>query len=236
MAKFVLNPNLSTALGHPSPILRIPTVVEQNQVLLVNLAKMGEKAGNVYGSLIVSQLQQFIFRRTNRSKPVYIYVDEFQDFSTSAFGKILSQARKFNLGLTLANQHPKQIPDLIDDIKGCVSSFILFRMDAEHARALASAIRPYKPEDLESLAKFRALYHPAEGQSSFITIPLPPNPPTEEQRERAKYIRKRTVDNYACQPVAEPVRLGQDVPQEPPRTPANPPGRPQNIPPHRGKK
>jgi hypothetical protein len=237
MAKFVLNPNLSTALGHPNPILRIPTVVEKNQVLLVNLAKMGEKAGNVYGSLIVSQLQQFIFKRKDRSNPLYIYVDEFQDFSTSSFGRILSQARKFNLGLTLANQHPKQIPDLIDDIKGCVSSFILFRMDAGHARELASAIRPYKPEDLEGLAKFRALYRPAEGQPSFITIPKPPDPPSDVQLEQARYIRKRTVDNYACQPVPEPVSLGQDVPPDPPRRPAaNPTGRPQKIPPYRGKK
>jgi hypothetical protein len=233
MAKFVLNPNLSTVLGHPAPLLKIPKVVEDNKILLVNLAKIGEKAGNVYGSLIVSQLQQFIFRRKDRTHPLYMYVDEFQNFSTSAFGKILSEARKFNLGLTLANQHPKQIPDLIDDVKGCVSSFILFQMDAGHARELASAIRPYKPEELERLARFRALYRPAEGDPKFITIPKPPDPPTKEQLERAAYIRKRTVDTYSCRPPDEPLDLGQQNGDPDPPQPPSPQGRPRNVPPHR---
>jgi hypothetical protein len=216
MAKFLLTPALETALGHPNPELKIPKVIERNQILLVNLNKIGEKAGNIYGSLIVSQIQQAVFRRgsvpMDRRTPVYVYVDEFQDFSTSSFGKILSQARKFNLGLTLANQHPKQIPDLIDDVKGCVSTFVMFQMDSEHARSLASAIRPYKPEDIERLPRFRALYRPASGEPKFITIPLPPGKPTENQYRNAESIRKRTIESYSCKPAPESVESkGDDI-------------------------
>jgi hypothetical protein len=199
MAKFLLTPPLATALGHPNPKLKVAEAIDENKVILVNLKKMGEDAANFYGSMIVAQIQQAIWRRGDvtapNRKPFYLYVDEFQDFKTSTFGKILSQARKFNLGLTLANQHPKQIGDLIDDIRGCVSSFITFRMDADHALALKSAIRPYEPENLEKLPVFRAFYSASDGSVSPVTIPPPP---VEPAHHHADEIRKRTVDRYAC--------------------------------------
>ena len=200
MAKFLLTPSLETALGHPHPELRIGRAIEQKKVLLVNLKKMGKEASGLYGSLIVSQIQQAIFRRSDLPReertPVYLYCDEFQNFTTSAFSVILSEARKFNLGLTLANQFPKQVGDLMEDIRGCVSSYILFNMEPDHARLLKSAIMPYKPEDMMNLPQFRALYHAADGSTNFITIPKPPLPPTSEQKERAERIRKRTIEQY----------------------------------------
>lgn len=199
MAKFLLTPPLATALGHPAPKLKVAEAIEENKIILVNLKKMGEDAANFYGSMIVAQIQQAIWRRGDvgapARKPFYLYVDEFQDFKTSTFGKILSQARKFNLGLTLANQHPKQIGDLIDDIRGCVSSFITFRMDADHALALKSAIRPYEPENLEKLPVFRAYYSASDGSVSPVTVPPPP---PESAQHHADEIRKRTIERYSC--------------------------------------
>jgi hypothetical protein len=199
MAKFLLTPPLATALGHPNPKLKVSEAIQENKVILVNLKRMGEDAANFYGSMIVSQIQQAIWRRGDVApldrKPFYLYVDEFQDFRTSTFGKILSQARKFNLGLTLANQHPKQIGDLMDDIRGCVSTFLTFRMDADHALALKSAIRPYEPEDLERLPVFRALYSSSDGNVALVDVPQPPPEPAENC---ADDIRKRTIERYAC--------------------------------------
>jgi hypothetical protein len=149
--------------------------------------------------MIVSQIQQAVWRRAEipfaERKPFYLYVDEFQDFRTSTFGKILSQARKFNLGLTLANQHPKQIGDLIDDVRGCVSTFLTFRMDADHATALKSAIRPHEPQDLEKLPVFRAMYSACDGSVALVDIPKPPPEPADS---RADEIKTRTMQQYAC--------------------------------------
>jgi hypothetical protein len=203
MAKFLLTAPLATALGHPHPKLKVAEAIDANKVILVNLKKMGEDAANFYGSMIVSQIQQAIWRRAEipfaERKPFYLYVDEFQDFRTSTFGKILSQARKFNLGLTLANQHPRQIGDLIDDVRGCVSTFLTFRMDADHATSLKSAIRPHEPQDLEKLPVFRAMYSACDGSVSLIDIPKPPPEPKESF---AHEIRKRTLEQYAVPPCA----------------------------------
>ncbi len=106
----------------------------------------------------------------------------------------MSQARKFNLGLTLANQHPKQIGDLIDDVRGCVSTFLTFRMDADHATALRSAIRPHEPQDLEKLPVFRAMYSACDGSVALVDIP---KPPPEPANSRAGEIKTRTMQQYA---------------------------------------
>src|ERR1017187_2704065 len=154
--------------------------------------------------MIVSQIQQAIWGRAEipfaERKPFYLYVDEFQDFRTSTFGKILSQARKFNLGLTRANQHPKQIGDLIDDVRGCVSTFLTFRMDADHATNLRSAIRPHEPHDLEKLPVFRALYSACDGSVALVDIPKPPPEPANQSR--ADEIKTRTLQQYAVPPCA----------------------------------
>lgn len=209
MAKFLLTQPLATALGHPHPKLRVAEAIDANKVILVNLKKMGEDAANFYGSMIVSQIQQAVWRRAEipfaERKPFYLYVDEFQDFRTSTFGKILSQARKFNLGLTLANQHPKQIGDLIDDVRGCVSTFLTFRMDADHAAALRSAIRPHEPQDLEKLPVFRAMYSACDGSVALVDIPKPPPDPANS---RAGEIKTRTMQQYAVPPCAP--RAGAD--------------------------
>jgi hypothetical protein len=203
MAKFLLTPPLATALGHPHPKLKVAEAIDANKVILVNLKKMGEDAANFYGSMIVSQIQQAVWRRAEippaQRKPFYLYVDEFQDFRTSTFGKILSQARKFNLGLTLANQHPKQIGDLIDDVRGCVSTFLTFRMDADHAANLRSAIRPHEPQDLEKLPVFRAMYSACDGTVALVDIP---KPPPEPANSRADEIKTRTLQQYAVPPCA----------------------------------
>jgi hypothetical protein len=203
MAKFLLTAPLATALGHPHPKLKVAEAIDANKVILVNLKKMGEDAANFYGSMIVSQIQQAIWRRAEipfaDRKPFYLYVDEFQDFRTSTFGKILSQARKFNLGITLANQHPRQIGDLIDDVRGCVSTFLTFRMDADHAMALKSAIRPHEPQDLEKLPVFRAMYSGCDGSVALVDIPKPPQKPKESF---AHEIKTRTMQQYAVPPCA----------------------------------
>jgi hypothetical protein len=162
---------------------------------------------------------------------MYLYVDEFQDFSGSSFGKILSQARKFNLGLTLANQFPKQVGDLMEDIRGCVTSYVLFQMDQDHANVLKGVIHPYKPQDLATMPQFKALYHAHDGTSQFITTPMWPAPPTPEQSARAERIRQRTIRDYGREPRQEPpsdARLVDEHP-DPPRPPSSnrqpPPGK-----------
>ena len=194
--------------GH-HPRLRIRDILRDHSVLLADLNQIGE-AGQLLGSLIFSQIQQAAFRRPKSNRPpIYLYIDEFQDMTTSGFNsKTLAQSRKFNLCLTLAHHHPHQIPDLINDVKGCISSYLFFQMDADHARVFSSQIRPYKPEDIESLEKFTALYHPASGPTKIIPTPYPP-PHTSDvcKVSYAESIRKRTVEKYGCDTRTDVVSL-----------------------------
>jgi hypothetical protein len=157
MADFLLSPSLLKFLA-PGKQLNIQEVIENNKVLLVSLGAMGAVtgAGVILGSMLLSKIQQAVFRRhalpMSQRKPFALYVDEFQNFRTTAFNVMLSQARGFNLSACLANQHPKQIEEFVDDIKGCVSSYLFFQMDAGHAAVFKSQIFvPVKDDPYHSI-------------------------------------------------------------------------------------
>lgn len=200
MAKFLLTPSLKAMLGSAHPKLHIPTIIEEGKILLVNLNEVGEKAANIIGTLLVSQIQQAIFKRKPEKyrAPYYVYVDEFQDFKSTAFAQILKKARGFGLGLTLVSLHPKQLGDLIEDVKGCVTSYVFFKMAADQAHSFRGKLKPYTPEDLEDMSKFTAIYRGEHGTAQIINTQYPPPPPTATQLRNAEIIRNRTVEKYGC--------------------------------------
>jgi len=83
-------------------------------------------------------------------RPFYLYVDEFQNFATESFAVILSEARKYGLYLTVANQYVAQMMDEVRDaVFGNVGSMITFRVGADDAAALARYFEPvFEPTDL----------------------------------------------------------------------------------------
>ena len=84
----------------------------------------------------------------------YLYVDEFQNFATESFGEILSEARKYNLSLTFANQYLSQLPASIrQTIFGNISNLLSFRVGADDARAIENEFSPvFDSGDLVNLA------------------------------------------------------------------------------------
>src|SRR2546423_12597401 len=107
--------------------------------------------------------------------PYYLYVDEFQNFTSTAFEKILSEARKYQLCLTLAHQFVSQLDEsqrkaIFDN----VGTAIMFSLGAEDANALKYQIGNYEPTDLINLPEFEALCRPATSVAdtfNFITLP-----------------------------------------------------------------
>jgi len=199
MAKFLLDPSIKAMLGTSTAKLHIPTLIADNKIILVNLAKVGERAGNIIGTLLISQIQQAVFKRIpeHYGYPYYLYVDEFQDFKSPAFAQILRKARGFGLGLTLVSLHPKLLGDLIEDVKGCITSYVFFKTDAEHANPLKAKFSPFRPDDLWNLKPFEAIYRGEDPVAQLIHTDLPPDDPTLEQLDRAEFIRRNTINNYA---------------------------------------
>ena len=90
-------------------------VMDQGKVLLVRIPQgaLGEDISSLLGALMVAKIQLAAHSRVDtppeRRRPFYLYVDEFQNFATSSFARILTEARGFGLGLVCANQYPEQL-------------------------------------------------------------------------------------------------------------------------------
>lgn len=234
MADFILSESLRHILGAGTQ-LNIQEAIESNKILLVGLGGVGSitDSGMILGSLIVSKIQQAIFRREpipiGERKPFCLYVDEFQNFRTTAFSTMLTQARGFNLSACLANQHPKQLLEagILDDMKGCVSSYVFFQMDSDHARLMRSQIAPHEPESLEKLPVGHALYSMADGERAFVHTP---GPLGHSDASYAETIRKRTMERYPCESPSEMGIIGKRSDDEP-----KPTGRPKKLSAHKSK-
>src|SRR5260221_2694624 len=99
------------------PILNFGEILDSGKILICNLAegKLGEDTSQLLGTMVLAKLQQAAFRRSQMNvkirKPFYLYIDEFQNFATSSFTKILSGGRKFGLRITVAEQSTTQQDD-----------------------------------------------------------------------------------------------------------------------------
>lgn len=208
MATFVLVPPLNIMLGTVKPKLSIQKVILERKILLVNLTGAGKESGNLIGTLIVSKIQQAIFRRLRI--PFHLYADEFQNFQTSAFDVILSEAGGLGLRLTLANQYVGQLEERIrQSVFGNVSTFFVFAIDDGDTRYFKSKMPPdVLPDRLAHQPPFQALYSIAGQEPRFKEIPKPSPEATPEESARADYIRKRTLDLYASK--ADPLPHNPD--------------------------
>jgi hypothetical protein len=139
--------------------LSVRRSMDSSQILLVNLSKgeLGEDSANLLGALLVSSLSLAAFSRAELQpearKDFFVYLDEFHNFTTLAVANMISELRKYRVGLTLAHQHLEQLePEVRHAVLGNAGSLISFRLGAEDARVIARELAPrFVPEDLLSL-------------------------------------------------------------------------------------
>ncbi len=122
-------------------------IMANKKILLVNLSKgkLGELGSQLIGLIIVGKILVSAFARDPHENPppFYLYLDEFQNVATDSIKSILSEARKYKLGLTLAHQYIEQIPkDIKDAIFGNVGSKAIFRINMEDAKFIETSFSP----------------------------------------------------------------------------------------------
>ncbi len=146
---FLADPRLYRLLTEPPVDVRIRAVMDRGQILLVNLAKgrLGEDSSNLLGALLVTTVSLAAFSRADipeaERRPFFLYVDEFQSFTTLAVASMVSELRKFNVGLVLAHQHLHQLEeDVRHAVLGNVGTLIAFRMGPEDAMSFAREFAP----------------------------------------------------------------------------------------------
>ena len=157
---FIANPLIRNVVGQPKSTINFRKIMDEGKILVVNLShgQIGEVNAGILGALIVTSIQLAAMSRANIDKedrrPFYLYVDEFQNFATDSFATILSEARKYNLCLTVANQFIAQMPDTVREaVFGNVGSMITFRVGAGDSAPLAKYYEPvFVAQDLVNLA------------------------------------------------------------------------------------
>ncbi len=112
---WITYPELRCIIGQSRSSFSLRDVMDSGKILLVRIPEgtLGESISSLLGALIVAKIQMAAHSRADvpesRRRPFYLYVDEFQNFATSSFAKILVEARSFKLGLICANQYPEQL-------------------------------------------------------------------------------------------------------------------------------
>lgn len=158
---FTANPIIRNIIGQPKSTFDIRTMMDEGKILIVNLSKglIGEDNAGILGAFLVTKIQLAAMSRSDipnieDRRPFYLYVDEFQNFATDSFATILSEARKYGLNLTIANQYVSQMEETVRDaVFGNVGTMISFRVSADDAPVLAKPFEPqFQPEDLLQMA------------------------------------------------------------------------------------
>jgi len=159
---FLANPLLYRILTTTRPSLDLRAIMDTGRVLLVNLAKgkLGEDTAGLLGALLVSSLAAAAFSRADvpehRRRDFWVYLDEFQSFTTLSLATMLSELRKYRVGMVLAHQYLAQLEEPIRDaILGNAGTVIAFRLGFADAELLAEELYPtFATRDLVSLPNY----------------------------------------------------------------------------------
>ena len=221
MNPFINSESLKKVFGCPNPRLNIVDVMDNRKVLLVNIGGLSE-TNQMFGTLIITKIQQAAFRRHSLLEreriPHFVFIDEFQECQTQRFNQLLSVAGGYGLRLCLANQFVGQLDTVVrESVFGNVGSYIVFCVGDNDTRHFRSIAYPHDCKELANLPKYRALFRIAGDPEAAIkdTLPVPdlvrPSP--------AEFIRRRTIEQFAC-----PSRHVADSdleshPDDPPGTP-----------------
>jgi type IV secretory pathway TraG/TraD family ATPase VirD4 len=135
LGQFLLNPVIRNILGQVKCKVSFSHIMDNQRIFIANLAKgkIGHDKANLLGSLLTTQFQLAAMRRASQPeherRDFYLFIDEFQNFTTDSFAAILAEARKYRLCLTLSHQYIDQIPlPIRQAVFGNVGTLFSFRV------------------------------------------------------------------------------------------------------------
>ncbi len=165
VGQFTSSPLVRNVVNTNKSSFSIEETMDNGKILLANLSqgKLGEDNATLLGAMLITKIQLAAMGRVNipetQRKDFYLYVDEFQNFATQSFIKILSEARKYRLNLILANQYIDQIPEEVRQAIfgncGTIASFVMGASDAELFTKEYG--NKYTSEDLVSLDRYQII-------------------------------------------------------------------------------
>ena len=166
---FVTNSLMRNIVGQVHSAFDFADVMNNRKILLINLSKglIGDINSKLLGLIIVNKIQVAALRRqrmmSNQRRDFFLYIDEFQNYVTDSIESILSEARKYRLGLVLAHQYLDQLTDergnekIKKAIFGNVGTMMAYKIGAQDGEFMAKEMEPVFSEgDLINLDAFKA--------------------------------------------------------------------------------
>ncbi len=210
---FTTTPILRNIIWQPKSSFDIWEAMDSGKILMMNLSKgkMGDINANLLGMMIVSQVRLAAFRRANLPEdervPHFMYIDEFQNFVTPSIESILSEARKYRLGLVLAHQYIEQLKsnggkvDLESPIFGNVGNIMSYRIWVKDMETMEQQYKPnFSGTDLTNLDKFMAVIKMSvdmQPTPAFsMKVKLPWEEPALNTPEKVEIIKQISALKY----------------------------------------
>jgi len=165
LGRFIENEMMRNIIGQSHSGFNLADVMDNKKIFLANLSKglTGEVNSSLLGLILVSKMQMAAMRRAriaeSERKDFYLYIDEFQNFTTDSIASILSEARKYKLSMIMAHQYMPQLTDQIREaVLGNVGTMGAFRIGAEDAEKLEKQFEPgFSRFDLVNLDNFNVV-------------------------------------------------------------------------------
>lgn len=162
VGQFLSTATIRNIVGQPKSTLDIRQIMDEEKIIIVNLSrgKIGEDNSALLGAMLITKIQLAAMSRADvtidKRPDCYLYVDEFQNFATESFAVILSESRKYNLSLNIANQYITQMPEEVRDaVFGNAGTIVSFRVGGADADFLVKEYEPvFEANDLVNLDKY----------------------------------------------------------------------------------
>ncbi len=205
VGQFFLNPVIRNILGQVKSKVSIPFVMDHQRLLIANLSKghLGHEKANLLGSLLATQFHLAAMARADipeaERTDFYLFIDEFQNFSTDAFASMLAEARKYRLCLTLSHQYIDQLSlPVRQAVFGNAGTLIGFRIGHTDAEVMEKEFGyTFTASALADLDRYEAvvkLLRDGVNQEPFRARMLPP---LENRVGRRNKLIARSRERFA---------------------------------------
>jgi hypothetical protein len=183
----------------------IPFIMDNERLFIANLSKgnLGHEKANLLGSLIVTQFQLAAMARANRPenerRDFYLFIDEFQNFSTDVFASILAEARKYRSCLILSHQYIDQLPlPIRQAVFGNVGTLISFRVGYSDAEIMEKEFgKAFPASALADLGRYEAIVKLLEEGTNRESFRAKMLPPLENRIGRKEKLIAQSRERFA---------------------------------------
>ena len=205
LGQFLLNPVVRNILGQVKCKVDIPFTMNTGRLFIANLSKgkLGHDKANLLGSLLVTQFQLAAMARASvpeeDRKDFFLFIDEFQNFSTEAFVSILSEARKYRLCLILSHQFIDQLsPPVQQAVLGNVGTLICFHIGHEDAAVMEKAFgNEFRAQQLVDLGRHEIAVRLTEHGENKVPFQAKTLPPLQLRKGRKDKLIARSRERFA---------------------------------------